>query len=238
MRIKPEISSVSVVLLGNFNPAIFTPAWFALHGLLPEGAADNAELQVAHPTLTMFSTEWLQFEATTDRFLAVTQSAPNIRIRDFVARVFGEHLFHTPVNALGVNRDVHFRAPSQRARDQVGRVLAPVDPWLPCVEKLGLALDSEYGGMRSLTMVDTRPEGRPLGGQVQVTVEPSVRIDNGRSGIYVSVNDHYAANSADAKGNAQLLAFLENDFDSSIRRSDAIIDHIMSLAKEEGVRAS
>ena len=36
MRIEPEISGVSVVLLGDFNPAIFTPAWFALHGLLPE----------------------------------------------------------------------------------------------------------------------------------------------------------------------------------------------------------
>ena len=40
MRIEPEISDVSVVLLGDFNPAIFTPAWFALHGLLPERVAD------------------------------------------------------------------------------------------------------------------------------------------------------------------------------------------------------
>ena len=47
MRIEPEISGVGVVLLGDFNPAIFTPAWFALHGLLPESAADNAELQIA-----------------------------------------------------------------------------------------------------------------------------------------------------------------------------------------------
>ena len=47
MRIEPEISSVSVILLGDFNPAIFTPAWFALHDLLPKGAAESADLNVA-----------------------------------------------------------------------------------------------------------------------------------------------------------------------------------------------
>ena len=64
MRVDPEISGVSVVLLGNFNPAIFTPAWFALHDLLPRQATDNAELQVAHPGLTLFSTEWLYLKGT------------------------------------------------------------------------------------------------------------------------------------------------------------------------------
>ena len=34
MRIEPETSGVSVVVLGTFNPAIFTPAWFELHGVL------------------------------------------------------------------------------------------------------------------------------------------------------------------------------------------------------------
>ena len=34
MRIEPEISGVQVVLVGDFNPAIFTPAWFALYRLL------------------------------------------------------------------------------------------------------------------------------------------------------------------------------------------------------------
>ena len=32
MRIEPAISGVEVVLLGDFNPAIFTPAWFAIFG--------------------------------------------------------------------------------------------------------------------------------------------------------------------------------------------------------------
>lgn len=60
MRIQPEIDEVGVVLVGSLNPAIFTPAWFALHGLLPESAAESAELEVAHPQLTRFSTDWLR----------------------------------------------------------------------------------------------------------------------------------------------------------------------------------
>ena len=230
MRIEPEISGVGVVLLGDFNPAIFTPAWFALHGLLPESAADNAELQIGHPGLTVFSTEWLHLEVTTDRFQANTQHGPYIRVRDIAVRVFGEHLHHTPLKALGINRDVGFRVAGQDVRDRIGRRLAPVEPWGRWVEELGLV--SEHGGMRSLTMTNARPEGRPPGGQVNVKVEPSVRIDNGRAGVYVSINDHYAIGSADAKGRAQLMGFLEDDFDSSIQRSDSIIDHIMSLAKD------
>ena len=49
MKIEPEISGASVVLVGNFNPAILTPAWFELNGLLPEGTAEGADLHLAHP---------------------------------------------------------------------------------------------------------------------------------------------------------------------------------------------
>ena len=54
MRITPEISGVNIILVGKFNPAIFTPAWFTLHGLLPKGAEVGAQLQVAHQGLTVF----------------------------------------------------------------------------------------------------------------------------------------------------------------------------------------
>ena len=64
MRITPEIDGASIAVLGNFNPAIFTPAWFALHGLLPESVATGAELTVAHEQVTEFNAEWLRFETS------------------------------------------------------------------------------------------------------------------------------------------------------------------------------
>ena len=230
MLIEPEISGVSVVLLGSFNPAIFTPAWFSLHEILPKSAADNADLQVAHGQLAVFSTEWLQLHVTPDRFHATTQQGPLVRVRDLVARVFREHLFHTPVKAIGINREIHFRANSPAARDRVGRRLAPVEPWGEIAETLELG--GEDGGMTSLTMRGSRPDRRPPGGHINVTVEPSVRIDDGRSGLglYVHINDHYAMDDTAPDGRAKLLGFLEDGFELSIRRADDIVNHVMSLA--------
>ena len=230
MRIEPEISGVSVVLLGSFNPAIFTPAWFALHEILPRGVAENADLQVAHSQVTAFSTEWLQLQVTSDRFLAETLQDPHVRVRDFVIRVFGELLSHTPVTALGINRDVHFRAPNAAARDRVGRMLAPVEPWGAYADLLQLGGDQS--GMVSLSMRQSQPEGRPQGGQINVKVEPSGRIGDGRLGIYVQVNDHYETDATVADGRAQLLGFLEEGFELSIRRADGIVDHVMALATD------
>ncbi len=229
MRIEPEISGVSVVLLGDFNPAIFTPAWFALHGLLPESVADDADLQVAHQQVTDFAADWLRLQVTAERFFVETLQAPYIRLRDLVARIFKEYLHHTPVRAFGINRGVHFQVQSLNERDRIGRTLAPVKPWGAWGHDLGL--DGEHGGMISLTMSQLAPQGRPTGGQINVTVEPSKRIGKRRTGVYVRVNDHYAIDNAELGTAGRLMQLFEDNFDTSLKRSDDIIDHIMSLAK-------
>lgn len=229
MRIEPEISGVSVVLLGDFNPAIFTPAWFALHGLLPEDVADNADLRIAHQQVTEFAADWLILQVAVDRFSIETLQAPHIRLRDLVVRIFKEHLHHTPLRAFGINRQVHFRVKSSAERNRIGRTLAPVEPWGAWRQDLGL--DDEYSGMTSLTMSQVNPEGRPTGGQINVTVEPSNQISNRRIGVYVRVNDHYAGDNAELETAERLMQLFESSFDTSLERSNGIIDHIMSLAK-------
>ena len=96
-----------------------------MHELLPRAAADSAELRVAHPQLTEFPSDWLYLQVTTDRFTADTGQAPHVRVRDLVVRVFKEHLHHTPLRALGINRNVHFRVGSLAERDRIGTALAP-----------------------------------------------------------------------------------------------------------------
>lgn len=228
--IQPEIDGAEVVVLGDFNPAIFTPAWFALHGLLSESSADSANLEIAGPSLTRFSTDWLNFQATSNHFAIDTAQAPHSRVCDLVVRMFRERLDHVPLRALGINRRVHFQVGSLSDRDRIGRTLAPVEPWGWFGEELGS--DGEQGGMTSLRMSQVRPKDRPPGGEINVIVEPSNVIGDGRLGVYVSVNDHYAIAQSDARGNLKLIDYLERDFDESMRRSDRIIDQIMSLAKE------
>ena len=228
MQIEPELSDVQVVLLGNFNPAILTPAWFALHELLPEAIAETAELNVAHPNVVGFSAEWLQLDATQERLKVSTMREPYVRLHDLVLKMFEEHLYHTPLRAFGINRSVHFRVASFEERDRIGRLLAPLEPWEPWASNLNLA--GVHGGMTSLTMSQYEPDGRPAGGRINVTVEPSVRIAKGRSGIYVRVNDHYAGDGGDAGSTDQLMPLFRTSFHDSLVRSEEIIDHVMSLA--------
>ena len=88
MRIRPEMDTVSVVVVGHFNPAIFTPAWFAWHELLPQRAATSAELNLAHPEITQFQSDWLNLQVTRDRFVAQTTQAP---CHTGVGRVCAQH---------------------------------------------------------------------------------------------------------------------------------------------------
>ncbi len=227
MRFDPIYNNVSVVMLGKFNPAIFTPAWFMFHEILPQHVVNNAELKIAHQELTMFSAEWLYLSIDRNRFEAQTQIAPYSRLYDFLLRVFKEHLNHTPIEAMGINREVDFQVKSQVERDRIGKLLAPIEPWGKWKDKL--ELDSEYGGMSSLTMSQHHLPDRPQGGSVNITVRPSIRIPGSRSGISVNVNDHYSTDTGGIEGRTQLIDLLKNQFHDSIHQSDAIINHIMSL---------
>lgn len=97
MRMEPDISEVNIVILGTFNPAIFTPAWFVLHELLPKSVTESAKLQIANQWLTLFNTDWLSLQVETEKFSAGTSQAPHIRVCDLVVRAFKEFLYHTPL---------------------------------------------------------------------------------------------------------------------------------------------
>ncbi len=231
MRIEPEIDEVVVVLVGDFNPAVFTPAWFVLHGLLPANAADDAEVEVVHPRTTVFSFDWLRLQITEERFVAGTARAPRIRVRDFVARTFTERPNHTPLRELGINRGVHFPVGSRVEMDRIGRILAPVEPWGAWGRDL--EPDGKHGGMTSLRMSQVKIEGRPPEDRINVTVEPSNPIvGRGRAGVYVAVNDHYTTGDTGSGSNERLMEILEDSFETSLERGDGIVDHVMSLAEE------
>jgi hypothetical protein len=46
----PEIQGISIVLLVDFNPKIFQPAWFAAQNLIRQQEADEATIHIkVHP---------------------------------------------------------------------------------------------------------------------------------------------------------------------------------------------
>lgn len=232
MRIEPEISGVQIVVLGKFNPVIFTPAWFALNKLLRESVTTNAQVQVIHRQVADFTADWLHLQVTNDRFSIATQQAPYERVRDLVFRVFSECLHHTPLSAFGINRNVHFLVRDSATKDSIGMTLAPFEPWGPWREQLDL--DGKHGGMTGVRMSQFRPSGRHEGGSINVAVEPSAQVADRPRGIYVGVNDHFVSEHEGERAARSLMAVLFEEFRGSIKRSDAIIDHVMSLAEKEG----
>ena len=222
---------MQVVLLGQFNPPIFTPMWFAHNGLLSEGIGGSAQVQVIHQQIAEFTADWLHVQVTSDRFLAETQQAPYRRLCELVVRMFSECLHHTPLTAFGVNRNVHFLASDAEARKRMEGALAPPEPWDSVREALGL--DSGHGGMGTVQVSNRGPEGRREGGQINVTVQPSVLVGEGRKGVFVGVNDHFVADPPGGSAR-NLMSVLTAEFRASRKRSDEIIDHVMSLTESEG----
>lgn len=229
MRIEPEISGASIVLVGSFNPKIFSPDWFARHELLAGDEAEAANVEVIHEEITLFRTDWFSLRVERTRFVTETKQSPYIRLSDFVVRTFQEFLSHTPIGRLGINRQVHFDVGSFEDRDRIGNLLAPKEPWGEWVAQLAAGEGREHGGMTSLTMeqrlVDDRPKGR-----IRARIEPSAKIKDGISGIFVEINDHFEVDNADlVVGCEEIINILETRFDASIERSEWIIDQVMGL---------
>jgi hypothetical protein len=180
-----EVNSASVVLAGSFNPAIFQPQWFVRQNLLPAEEGEKAEIKVIAPQITEFQTERFIIQVTPERFGAVSKPDANpAPLRDLVAGTFFT-LEHTPLKALGLNRDMHFAMPSEEAWNQVGDRLVPKEAWKEILQG--------RVGMRSL-LVQAEVPGFPDASQEQtrltIRVEPSQRVKNG---VYFQANEHHEA---------------------------------------------
>jgi hypothetical protein len=130
LRIEPEISGVSIVLRGNFNPSIFQPFWMARQGLITDDAAEDARISVIHPEISNFAIEpEFVLHVQADRFSLSRATAPLVMVADLCSRIFGDILPHTPISQLGINRSVHFSVGSAAERNRIGMMIAPREPW-------------------------------------------------------------------------------------------------------------
>ena len=54
MRIEAEKGGCSIVLLGAFNPTIFTPEWFARYEIATEAGENDSTVNIIHPEISNF----------------------------------------------------------------------------------------------------------------------------------------------------------------------------------------
>lgn len=211
-----EIEGRTITLVGSFNPKIFQPAWFAAQGLIRQEEEEAAEIKLIHPAVASFTTAWLVLEVTADRFSAgTTQNAFYEPLRDLVLGTF-RLLRHTPIRMMGLNRDSHFRMPSEEAWHAFGHRLAPKEVWEGILES---------PGVRSLTMEGQRPDG--LNGYIRVRVEPSARVP---PGVFVQINDHYVVEQEETlQGSDEIINILDQEWRNAVERSLKITDSLMGI---------
>lgn len=210
----PEIEGANVVLIGDFNPKIFQPAWFAAQQLIRNEEAEDAKIDIIHSAFVSFSLEWLRLEVHQNRFFAATHQKPFYSpLRDLVVGTF-RILSHTPVRMLGINCDFHFPMGSEQAWHAVGHRLAPKEMWRGILDKPGI---------RSLSMEGRRED--EFIGRIAVKIEPSQRIE---FGVYVNINDHYETKGQETSmGCGEVIDILESSWDKSIARSEKIAKRVL-----------
>lgn len=211
---RPEIQGVTVVFLGDFNPKIFQPAWFAAQGLIRQQEADEARVEIILPEVVSFSLEWLALQVTREQCAMSTTQEPYYAVmRDLIVGTFNL-LQHTPLHKLGINMDMHFRMDSEASWHAFGHRIAPKELWQDVLKN---------PGMRSLTMEGQRPD--EFRGYIRVQVEPSIKI---HPGVYFRVNDHYEIETLlPGMGSDVMLDIFQRAWRESLTRSNNIISTLL-----------
>lgn len=183
----PELATdeVVVVVKGSFNPAVFSPAWLRLQEVIGAVEFDDSEVQIVNAALCSFRTGWLNFQVTRDSLqLSTTDFAEFERVRDAVITIL-RTLSHTPISAMGINRQVKFPAGSSERWHRIGDEFAPKPIWENIMSRTGLLSLSVQGA-----------RGDKYDGKTVVQIAPT---DPPKWGVFVSVNNHFTLIEAESQ---------------------------------------
>lgn len=225
MKKKPEIQRLEIALLGDFNPKIFSPSWFAVQDLIGETESESADIEVIHSDVAIFNLSWCRLQVTRDRFGIFSEQEAYFQIlKDLVIGTF-KKLEHTPVRALGINSGMHIKCDSEEEWHNFGHYLVPQRPWV------NIFNDS---AMMRVEMVEKHPPTDLLKGTLRIRVEASTRVI---PGIFININDHYGIEERDNLVGCKKLInrFLENR-EASKQKTDEAINNIIKNFSERDLK--
>jgi hypothetical protein len=191
-----EVSALSVVGVGAFNPAIIHPEWLLAKELVPQATAEHAMRSgadgqlVVSSQLSAFTADWLAVQVTQEQFtLSTVEEGRELDLRDIAMAIF-DLLPETPVDALGINMAWHVRSDSDEKWHSFGDRVLPKDVWRPVFEggNWRTRTDGEAVGLRTVTVEASRAEDPRRAGFVRLEVAPSNRVS---PGIFAAINGHF-----------------------------------------------
>lgn len=233
----PELArdAVSIVIRGQFNPAIISPAWLKSEDLISadDYVATTPELITAD--VSVLNGPYFDLNVTRETFAIMsTDSSAFETVRDMAVGVL-KTLRHTPVSVLGINRMVHFPVDDLDAYHRIGDVLAPKSYW---------ETDLDFAGLQTLTIQGARKDSK-ASGRVLVTVQPSNLVI---PGVFVLHNDHYtlavdaktissredfradlSENEATPEKLSIAIEILQGEWQTSMTRSSSVVRNVWAV---------
>ena len=230
MSVRRIDDQVSIVLLGSFNPKIFHPSWLALNNLISSEQADDAAVEIVHSDITQFAAAYMRFDIHSTRFRVLCDTIHRDLIRDLVLAAFGEHLPHTPISQLGINRAITYSCGTEAIRNKLGALLAPRRPWGPWGEAIERVSDdpSIHGGMTRLVMRQMpRPDG--LDGHIQADLRP---VPDDMTRVIIDTNNHFEVNPSDETvGSQPAMQILDDRWEDSMNNAESIVDGLIATTE-------
>ena len=211
----------NIVVLGDMNPRIHTPAWYRLIDLIDDEEMEEsvrATTTMSIPPAAQVQLTRILIQCLQHRWEIRTRDANKLqRMKSITAKVFDELLKHTPVSAMGFNFD--FQRPTGIA---VGPFLAE------CLAKLPLDLSGE--NLLSGEMSIRRS-------QEDHTIQVKLRAasDHGKERVLVVENNYEYRFENKYHDFFNLADMIEARFDSDMgdaeSRTDRILESIEKMAE-------
>lgn len=194
----PEIFGSAIVLVGNFNPAIFSPDWLENNGLIGNGDAEEARQSpsfIVSRQVSVFETDWFALQVFENQLSLTSKGALSAAFKDLAVGMLSL-LSHTPITAIGLNFLAHYRLASEAEHHKVGDVLAPKTIWsnLYPVGSSAAGLVNLSIMIQPCTRTQAQTQAQALGDVRNISVQPS---DKFRYGVFLNYNDHRIINHAE-----------------------------------------
>lgn len=226
MTRSPDIFGSSIVALGAFNPAIFSPDWLEKNNLIGADdalAAKDVPSFVISGQVSFFETGWFSIQVVENQFVINSQGALSPAFRDLAVGIL-TLVPHTPITALGLNFMGHYRMGNDDDYHKIGDVLAPKDIWKELFPN-----ENDSVGVGDLSIrIQRGPRGKPTTkDERRISLQPSSKLQRA---LYLAYNDHYEisenrnCNLSSAEQAVEIISqHWEESHDDALRVFDGLI---------------
>ena len=230
----PQIVGSSIVAVGDFNPAIFSPDWLHRNQLIGDGdhqAALSAETVLVSRRVSVCETDWFHLQILENQLVLLSKGALTPALKDLAEGIF-LLVTHTPITAVGINFHAHYQMTSMADLHKVGDVLAPKVVW---GELFNTAKYSS--GLMDLQIKiqqGARDVQEPSNDAIHIQIQPSNQI---KTGIYFMLNDHrvsFAKGESDKTAAERAAALVAREWEQTWAFATQTFESLLSKVLASG----